>query len=191
MIAALYVETGGVYFGLPDVDPWDEQRDARLYRGPWPVVAHPPCAAWSKLAGLREYVHGLPRGEDGGCFEHALWSVRKFGGVLEHPASSSAWARFRLPRPIAGQWSQSLLRPGEWVCQVAQSAYGHRARKLTWLCYNGPRPAELDWSSPAGTMRVSDANGARQGKPCLSKRERSSTPISFRDMLLDLAWRSA
>ena len=31
MIAALYVETGGVYYGLPDVDPWDEERDARLY----------------------------------------------------------------------------------------------------------------------------------------------------------------
>ena len=43
MIAALFVETGGVYFGLPNVDPWDEERDARLYDGPWPVVAHPPC----------------------------------------------------------------------------------------------------------------------------------------------------
>lgn len=26
-VAALYVETGGVYFGLTDVDPWDEARD--------------------------------------------------------------------------------------------------------------------------------------------------------------------
>jgi hypothetical protein len=45
LIAALYVETGGVYYGLPDVDPWDEARDARLYDGPWPVVAHPPANA--------------------------------------------------------------------------------------------------------------------------------------------------
>lgn len=42
-IAALYVETGGAYFGLPGVDPWDEARDARRYAGPLPVVAHPPC----------------------------------------------------------------------------------------------------------------------------------------------------
>lgn len=28
MIAALYVAEGGCYFGLPDVDPWDEARDA-------------------------------------------------------------------------------------------------------------------------------------------------------------------
>ena len=28
-VAALFVQTGGCYFGLPDVDPWDESRDAR------------------------------------------------------------------------------------------------------------------------------------------------------------------
>lgn len=38
MIAALFVEPGGVYYGMPDVDPWDESRDARAYAGPWPVV---------------------------------------------------------------------------------------------------------------------------------------------------------
>lgn len=52
MIAALYVERDGVYYGLPGVDPWDEERDARTYAGPWPVVAHPPCARWCRLAGL-------------------------------------------------------------------------------------------------------------------------------------------
>jgi hypothetical protein len=29
-IAALYVERGGAYWGLPSVECWDEQRDARL-----------------------------------------------------------------------------------------------------------------------------------------------------------------
>lgn len=28
MIAALYVDTGGSYFGLPDVDPWDRRSAA-------------------------------------------------------------------------------------------------------------------------------------------------------------------
>ncbi len=28
VIAALYVESGGAYFGLPGVDPWDATRDA-------------------------------------------------------------------------------------------------------------------------------------------------------------------
>jgi hypothetical protein len=49
MIAALYVETDGAYFGLPGVDPWDEARDARKYAGPHPVVAHPPCQRWGRF----------------------------------------------------------------------------------------------------------------------------------------------
>jgi hypothetical protein len=44
-VAALFVETNGAYYGLPGVDPWDESRDARLYDGPFPVVAHPPVRA--------------------------------------------------------------------------------------------------------------------------------------------------
>ena len=51
-VAALYVAKGGCYYGLPDVDPWDAERDARLYAGPHPVVAHPPCSRWCRLAGL-------------------------------------------------------------------------------------------------------------------------------------------
>lgn len=53
MVAALYVERGGAYFGLPDVEPYHGEdhsngsttihRDGRDYRGPWPVVAHPSC----------------------------------------------------------------------------------------------------------------------------------------------------
>jgi hypothetical protein len=42
LIAALYVEKDGVYANLPGVDVWDESRDARLYAGPDPVVAHLP-----------------------------------------------------------------------------------------------------------------------------------------------------
>lgn len=49
MIAALYVQRNGSYAGLPDVDLWDEQRDARKYAGPYPVVAHPPCQRWGKM----------------------------------------------------------------------------------------------------------------------------------------------
>ena len=47
-ITALFVASGGVYFGLPGVDPWDEVRDARLYAGSDPVVAHPPCERWGR-----------------------------------------------------------------------------------------------------------------------------------------------
>ena len=96
MIAALFVQRNGCYKGLADVDPWDETRDATKYAGPWPVVAHPPCQVWCRLAGLVEARWGKKRGEDGGLFASALASVRKWGGVLEHPAYSDAWAAYGL-----------------------------------------------------------------------------------------------
>ena len=49
-VAALFVQPDGCYAGLPEVDAWPEQRDARKYRGPWPVVAHPPCQLWGAFA---------------------------------------------------------------------------------------------------------------------------------------------
>lgn len=79
-VAALYVERGGPYFDMPDVDPWDKERDARLYDGPHPVVAHPPCARWCKLAALVESRGGAKRGDDGGCFAAALAAVQRWGG---------------------------------------------------------------------------------------------------------------
>lgn len=67
-LAALYVQTGGIYYGLPNVEPWDEKADARLYDGPHPVVAHPPCARWCQLASVNEARWGTPIGKDGGTF---------------------------------------------------------------------------------------------------------------------------
>jgi hypothetical protein len=132
-VAALYVQTGGVYFGLPDVDPWDETRDARLYAGPHPVVAHPPCARWCRLAALVEARSGYVRGDDGGTFASALAAVRDFGGVLEHPAWSLAWAAHGLIVPPAFGWVRAFTDLHGWVCEVSQSVYGHPAEKRTWL----------------------------------------------------------
>lgn len=184
MIAALYVQTGGCYFGLPDVDPWDVTRDARLYAGPYPVVAHPPCQLWTNLAAVnfKRYggEHNRP-GNDGGCFAHALRCVRAYGGVLEHPAESNAWRAYGLLRPFGIGW-QTAGR-GEWACEVWQSAYGHKARKRTWLFYSGPRPAELRWDRSPGTHQVGWFDRI---KPTLSKKEAIATPPAFRDALLGL-----
>jgi hypothetical protein len=119
MIAALFVETGGRYFGLEDVDPWDEARDARKYDGPYAVVAHPPCQRWCQLASVNEARYGHKIGDDDGCFASALTSVHRFGGVLEHPAFSLAWDAFDLPKPpTSGGWVRSCRlgfhRMGRW-----------------------------------------------------------------------------
>lgn len=185
-IAALFVATGGCYFNLEGVDPWDQSRDARLYAGPWPVVAHPPCQLWVNFAALnfKRYggEHNRP-GNDNGCFASALHSVRTWGGVLEHPAGSKAFAAHDIPTPPALGW-QRTLAGHEYVCEVWQSAYGHRARKRTWLFYVGEPPADLRWIARPGECQVGwfDRN-----KPSLSKREAMATPEAFRDELIGLA----
>lgn len=155
MIAALYVAKGGTYYNIPDVDPWDESRDARLYDGPWAVVAHPPCQRWGR------YWSGGPsakvrrdKGDDGGCFAAALDAVRMWGGVLEHPEASHAWRAFGLLAPpkdggwvTAGDWQG-------WTCCVEQGHYGHRARKATWLYAAHVELPVLRWGPSAATVRL-------------------------------------
>jgi hypothetical protein len=186
-VAALFVETGGCYFGLDGVDPWDEGRDARLYAGPHSVVAHPPCARWSRLANVHKARYGTPIGEDGGCFEAALASVRAYGGVLEHPAQSMAFKAFGIPKPLRTGWM--CVGNSEYVCQVAQSAYGHQAQKLTWLLFHGngrEMPPELDWNQPRGTHTIA-GDGKYPRLPGMRKKDRIKTPPAFRDVLLQLA----
>lgn len=202
MIAALFVQRNGVYFGLPDVDPWDESRDARLYAGPWPVVAHPPCQRWGR------YWHGGPsakvrrvKGDDGGCFAAALSAVRRFGGVLEHPEASAAWSAFDLrPPDRAGGWSpaeQDITNIIGWTCCVEQGHYGHRARKATWLYAVGCSLPSLRWGPSRGERldegfhsaeerRTARAAG-RRPRARLSTAENLATPLPFRDLLLSIA----
>jgi hypothetical protein len=195
MIAALYVETGGCYFGLPHVDPWDQARDARRYAGPWPVVAHPPCERWGRFwnGGLAWKGEPKRKGDDGGCFAAALAAVRRCGGVLEHPAGSLAWAHFGLiAPPRAGGWVVADWRGG-WTCQIDQGHYGHPARKPTWLYASAIELPLLRWgvSRPVIADDRSDAWRARAARDgvcvLLSRRQRAATPLAFRDVLLAMA----
>lgn len=191
-VAALFVATNGCYFGLPDVDPWDEQRDARLYAGPWPVVAHPPCARWSLLSGLVEARGGKKRGQDDGCFASALASVRRFGGILEHPAMSAAFLAHGLARPSGPGWQRSLC--GGWVTQLDQGSYGFPAKKPTWLYVCGVESEDLpqlDWGVVMNVFSP-DKRARRTGKPLapldrMSRRKRSATPLAFRNVLIRIA----
>jgi len=187
MIAALFVQRDGCYSGIDGVDCWDEKRDARLYRGPHPVVAHPPCARWCQLASLVEARYGYKKGEDGGCFLSALRSVCDYGGVLEHPAYSAAWAAHGLPAPPGcGGWVRGLC--GGWSCHVEQLSYGHAARKKTWLYCFGVAPPPMRWGSPRGvepTAVISDLCPGPHRR--LRGKEASATPIEFRDALIAIA----
>jgi hypothetical protein len=246
MIAALYVATDGCYYGLDDVDPWNEARDARTYAGPYRVVCHSPCQRWGRYWYGGPMLHAQGRrkilGDDGGCFAAALAAVRRWGGVLEHPASSHAWRAFGLTAPHhRGGWVMADY-VGGWTCHVEQGHYGHRARKATWLYAVGCDLPSLRWGPsspplvrmddgfhsaaerrahrapllaacarhgidpqmvrrPAAGMsqddhgrrrRVLDDMGSTWCTPGrMGKRERSATPIPFRDLLLTMVRDSA
>lgn len=191
MISALFVEENGCYSALDFIDLWPETRDARRYQGDYPVVAHPPCQLWGALAAVN-YArwggeHNKP-GNDGECFASALESVRRCGGVLEHPAKTKAWVAHGLPAPKGAGWQRTI--DGGWVCEVWQSAYGHRANKATWLYYCGANPPfGLRWNRPKGTHQIG-FHGQRAkavNKPALGKKESNATPVEFRDALIRLA----
>ena len=202
-VAALYVEKDGCYFGLPGVDPWDQDRDARLYPGPWPVVAHPPCQRWGKMwfgqpLTVKRTGERKVKGDDGGCFKAALNTVRVFGGVLEHPWGSHAWKHFGLKVPSRkGGWIVADEHGG-WTCCVEQGRYGHYARKPTLLYVVGCERPELDWG--IGEPRYDPVTVARMGLKRAKRlgevgakgggkdsAPRIGTPAPFRELLLSIA----
>lgn len=181
-VAALYVQERGCYIGVPGVDPWPESRDARLYAGPHPVVAHPPCERWGRFwfGGPQWLKDGHPRkilGDDGGCFAAALAAVRQWGGVIEHPADSHAWrVHGLLDPPRSGGWVPAGDFLG-WTCCVSQGQYGHKGDKATWLYAVGCTLPDLRWGH----------SGKRVLVQAMSRKQRAATPIEFRDLLLSMA----
>lgn len=195
LVAALFVETLGVYFDHPLIEPWDIRKDARNYKGPYPVIAHPPCERWGR------YWSGGPSakqrrllGDDLGCFDRALWAVRTFGGVLEHPEASHAWKYYGLPKPKR-EWTKF---ENGYVTEVEQGNYGHAARKKTWLYLVADKtPPPLNWSNAEGKQRLDEGfhskeerklareNGLKPVKR-LSTKDNLRTPIEFRDLLISL-----
>jgi hypothetical protein len=205
-IAALYVETGGSYFNLEGVNPWDKEEDARMYGGPYPVVAHPECQRWGK------FWKGQPgninrgiverKGDDEGCFKSALFDVRRFGGVLEHPEHSHAWRHFNLAKPPRqGGWIKAD-KYGGWTCRVEQGRYGHYAPKPTWLYAVGIDPLpELRWGVykvkaedfPPDVLAKHGIDYCRKAGLLAFKgggrgsAVRNGTPTEFRDLLIAMA----
>lgn len=199
MIAALYVETDGIYADVPGVSLWDEARDARSYKGPWAVVAHPPCQRWGRFwHGSTRKPHQFKLGADDGCFEAALAAVRRWGGVLEHPADSRAWAHFNLNAPPReGGWITADMSCG-WTCCVSQGHYGHMAGKRTWLYAHSVTLPELRWGDceqrlhPTALAKHGYEKARRIGMMAMvggkdKTKIRNATPVEFRDLLLSIA----
>jgi len=184
-VAALYIDPGGPYPTLPDVECWDESRDARKYDGPWPVVAHPPCRNYSKL-------RHLATGDDSDCAPRAIAQVHAFGGILEHPAGSLLWKAAGLPLP-GELWNEY----NGYTVELEQVEWGHVARKRTWLYVVGAPRGALEappfpgrqpthWASGRRGM-ANPADNVPPGIKVCSAQQRRRTPIEFARYLVRLA----
>ena len=180
-IAALFVRADSIYKTLPGVDAWDIERDALCWPGGTPVVAHPPCRAWASLRHCAK-----PRAGEKALALFAIEQVRRWGGVLEHPARSTLWPAAGLPEPGA------IDAFGGWTLVVDQYWWGHRARKRTRLYVCGVRPSSIP-QMPMALGEATHTVGLWSGRdrarcrPSIAKREFESTPPEFARWLVDLA----
>lgn len=112
-------------------------------------------------------------------------------------AADTSWRAFGLSLPsFGGGWINADL-DGGWTCCIEQGAYGHRARKKTWLYAFGVELPSLKWGPAEGNFtRLEDgfhsAEERRRAvrtepKDRLSTKERAATPLQFRDLLLSIA----
>lgn len=182
-VAVLFAMPNSIYHTIAGCNVWDKQRDARLYPGGSPVVAHPPCRSWGQL---RYWAKPEPGEKELAIF--AVDQVRQWGGVLEHPARSTLWPIAGLPEPghVDG-W-------GGWTLVVDQNWWGHRAQKRTRLYIVGCAPSEIPrmpirlGKAPCVLGLYSKRNKARC-RPSITKHERSATPLDFAVWLIELARR--
>ena len=180
-VAALFVRADSVYKAMPGVDCWDISRDARLWTGGMPLVAHPPCRAWGRL---RQFAK--PREDEKALAPWAVEQVRRWGGVLEHPAHSSLWPTLGLPRP--GDTPDKFCG---WATGIHQFDFGHRAEKATWLYIVGCAPGEVpDIPVRIGTpTHCVRPTRSYPRLPSVTKAEREHSPPALAAWLVEVARR--
>lgn len=178
-VVALYVDEKGPYPWLVR-DWYDESRNAKSYDGHRPVVAHPPCGPWSKM-------RGLCTKQDVSCGPHAVRMVRRWGGVLEHPAYSALFRHCAMPRP-----NELPDEYGGRTYEVRQVAWGHQCEKPTWIYVVGvPHDLVVAGIQTGGKATHRVTSGPRGPQlPSLNKTKVHLTPWRFASWLVSLAQRS-
>lgn len=181
-IAALFVRRDSLYKRLLPIDDcYDSDRDARTWCGGFPVVAHPPCRSWGKLAHMSK-----PRSDEKMLAVWAIEQVRRFGGVLEHPAGSRlfSFCGCSLPDCLPDEWGgKSVL--------IDQYDFGHVAHKPTILYFVGcaalppmpPKNCFPTTKSISGESR----HGGRKGTHRCTQKEREETPLMLAEFLIEVA----
>jgi hypothetical protein len=154
MVPVLFTRKNSIYKTL-GADCYDADRDALSWPGGTHFIAHPPCRAWGR------YRHRSKHTELEKSYAlTAMEWVRRYGGILEHPASSTLWRH---------------LQPTDTTTVISQFDFGHRAEKMTRLMHNG--------------IDLPPVPAPRYGPPLrvevMGKAERERTPRDLANFLME------
>lgn len=168
-IPVLFTNTISIYDTIPIFDAWNATRNAFLSDHRTPAIYHPPCRLFSRL---RKF--SAAHITEKKCAFWSLSKVRQFGGILEHPRSSTLWynGNFHLDGTIDAY--------GGFLRSVDLSWFGFPARKKTMLYFVGITPAQLPpFPLPGQPPIFVIGTSKRQSLPELPKKKRSETPLSM------------
>jgi hypothetical protein len=170
-VSILCASRNSVYHQLQGVIVFDERKDARTFTGDTPIVAHPPCRAWSA------FCRHQAKPKDGEA-ELGIWCanmLRITGGVLEHPAHSRLFDAAALPKP--GEKCGNL-----WTMEVWQAWWGYSMKKATWLCFS-----KIDKHVVDVPYRMLAPGQCRRRQQVMSKNQRAATCEHFARWLVGIA----
>ncbi len=175
----LFVRKDSLYKKRPAWECWDKERDALHYTEKRPVVCHPPCRLWGKLA---SFVTRAKENEK----ELSVWAVnkvRKVGGIIEHPVGSKLFKPPFLPK--VGETDEF----GGFTLKIDQFDFGHVAHKPTLLYFKGIKKEDLPVMPEKNTtIAKRSISGEVPGTKTCTQYQREYTPdklIDFFEIVLD------
>lgn len=173
IVSVLCAARNSVYHDLPGVAVYDARLDARTFAGETPIVAHPPCRAWS----VKTKHQAKP---EPGEKELGLWCCEMLlqcGGVLEQPAFSEMFEAAGFPTPSTRRQSGDV-----WTLEVWQAWWGYPMKKATCLAFCGVPRAAIELP-----FRLHPRGGDRRTEQRMSKSQRSATTRAFAEWLVSAA----
>lgn len=132
-IAILCADEKSNYFKLANrynLDIYTLSRSATNFDYSCPVIAHPPCAQWSRL-----HAFATPNQREKELAWFCLEAVNRCGGIFEHPSGSHFF-------------KTASIKP---TISVDQHWFGYPARKRTYLYFSDCSPIQHPLSLDAPT----------------------------------------
>lgn len=177
MINVLCTEKKSLYYTYKNLDCFDSERNVFSLDSRSVCIAHPPCRLFSRLRKFST----APVEEKKIAF-FCLEKIRRFGGILEHPRSSTLWhtGNFDL--------NGGIDTYGGFIRSVDLSWFGFPARKTTILYFVGLEPSDLP-AFPLPINAIHHCIGGTSKNSNLSelpKKMRSQTPLLLIDYLIEV-----